>query len=198
MLLLADHLFEIDHSCTSFGESGHAAGLLGEQPDDRHLAEAGAEHPVKLGRASSPLDMSEHGFTDFLIELHAAVGLLHAGDEGRGIADPFGKDDDGIVPGFLKTLMEQSDDPVHVVEIFRNNGHLGAATNGGGERQITGISSHHLDQKAAAVRPGCVPDPVDQFHDGVGGGIDADGHFSSRHIIVNAGGDADHGQTTTG
>lgn len=198
MFFAPDDSFEIDQGRSSLGKRRHASGFLLEEAGYCKFSKAGTEHSVEMRWTTAALDMAEDGLADFLFKFTASIGFFHPCDEGAGIADSLGQDDDGIVPCFLETLVKQADDPLHVVEILWNDGDLSSAANRGGQGQIAGIAPHDLDQEATAMGTGRVTDFIDQFHNGIGGGINSDGHIRSSHVVINAGWNADHWQAPSG
>ena len=117
MLFLADHLVKGDEGGAALGERCHAAGFLLEKSGDGEFSKAGAEHPVEVGRNTASLDMAKDCLANFLLEFRTTGGN-HALNKGVGIADTFGKHDDGVIPGLLVAFVQLGDDPLDVAVIF--------------------------------------------------------------------------------
>ena len=98
-----------------------------------------------MRRNASPLDVAQDRLADFLFKHPSRCGGLHPLNEGVGVAHSLGQHDDGVVTRFLVAPVEERDDAVHVVIVFGNHGDLRSAADRGGQGQIPGITSHHLD-----------------------------------------------------
>ena len=197
MTFLSNDLLKTNECGATLRERRHGSGLLLEEPSDSQLPKTCSKYAVEVGRDASPLDMAQDRDSDLLFELRPAFGE-HSLHEGIRTADSLGQDDDGVIPRLNEAIVQLRHDTLHVAGVFWNHGKLCAAADGCGDGQIAGVAAHHLDQEAASVGAGGVPDPVDELHDGVGCRINADSHFCSGQVVVDAGGYADDGHSSAG
>jgi hypothetical protein len=87
--------------------------------------------------------------------------------------------------------------PGHLLQTglpLRDQHHLRPADHPCDQRQIPAIPSHGLHQERPPDGGGGVPQPVDGVDDGVQGRIHPDAHVRAPDVVVDAGGDADHGE----
>ena len=110
----------------------------------------------------------------------------------RCIAAAFGKDDDEVLlaggDGLLHTL---DDVDVEVVLELGDKDTGRTDGNAGVKGDVPRLSSHDLDDRAAAVGLGRVSNHVDHLHDGVHRGVEADGEVGTGDVVVDGAGDAD-------
>ena len=53
------------------------------------------------------------------------------------------------------------------------------------EGNVTGIPTHNFDEEQTVVGIGGIPDFVNAFHHGIGGGIKTDGLISTVQVVIN-------------
>ena len=157
------------------------------QESGRIVAHAGCQDTVVDGRRTAALDVTEDGGAGF----DAGLSLDLTGHF-RCIAAAFREDDDEVLlaggDGLLHTL---DDVDVEVVLELRDEDAGRTDGNAGVKGDVPRLSSHDLDDGAAAVGLGRVTDHVDHLHDGVHRGVEADGEVGTGDVVVDGAGDAD-------
>jgi len=75
------------------------------------------------------------------------------------------------------------------VRNLRNQNHVGAAGDAGGERDVPGVAAHHLQHHDAAVAGGGGRQVVERGGGRLHRGLEADGDFGEAEIVVDGLGD---------
>jgi len=191
-VVIADDLFEGDEGEAGFMEGDHHAAFAGAQAEDGEFAHAAGDEAVAEAGAAAALDMAEDGDAEFLFDEGVfGVGAEELAGEVVGTADSFGEDDDAVIEGIAIAQAEELANAVEVRGEFGDDGDFGAGADGGHEGEITGVAAHDFDQEAAAVGAGGVFNFIDELHDGVGGGVEADADVGVGDVVVDGAGKAD-------
>ena len=114
----------------------------------------------------------------------------------------------GIVPfgdhhdhGCLSALMARAqgfNQPGNVRGAFGYQYFFRAPGEGGNHGDIATVTAHDLDEENAVVGRGGIAHPVDSFHGGVDGRVEANGVFRAANIVVDGAGQADAGDAVLG
>ena len=169
-------------------------GPAGQQDFHGGVAHTGGHDPVPGGRRAAALDVAQDGHAGIEAQL-----LMDAVADLHGLAGALG-DDDHVVG--LAGEAGPADLFHHVpVEVHGQLGHQhGGRAHGQAhvESQMAGVAAHDLHDGAALVGLHGVPQTVDGVHGGIGGGVEADGVVGADDVVVDGGGDADHGHAGLG
>src|SRR6185437_4642139 len=169
-------------------------------------AEGRGDHAVAPGRLAAALHMAQHGdarigarqvgeriaqrVADAAIG-DAAARLLALHALALGVLDRFGDDDEGEVAALPAHLLDMRSDRLHGVGDFRDQDHVGAAGDPGGERDVPGIAAHHLEHHDAVMARGGRLQAVEGFGCNRDRGVKADRVLGRADIVVDRLGNAD-------
>ncbi len=169
-------------------------------------AEGRAQHAVGPARHAAALDVAQHRdprlgagrLGDALGEIGADAAIAHGagGFAQRLVLALLGQhrlgdhDQREIAPGALQHF-DLCLDRVEAVADLRNQDHVGAAGDPGGERDMAGIAAHHLEHHDAAVAGRGRLQPIERLGRDRDRGVEADRHLGQAEIVVDRLGNAD-------
>ena len=105
-----------------------------------------------------------------------------------------GDDDDARLLGLTDAATHELCQLVYLGHFLWYDGSLGATGNGRVLCQEASVAPHDLDKEDALVRVGRVAYAVDTLHDGVHGGVVANGGVGAVEVVVNGAGQSDDGE----
>ena len=121
----------------------------------------------------------------FRVLLADALGVVHRS------AVLLGHEHDTAVLALADAAADEGGQLVDVGLVLRDDGGLGAGGDGAVLRQEARVAPHHLHEEDAVVAVGGVADLVHALHDGVEGGVVADGGVRPVEVVVDGAGQAD-------
>ena len=169
-------------------EADAAPGLPLDEALDGVLAHPRGEHPVEAARGAAPLDVAEDGRPRV-----EAGRLLDVAGEGMDVAVELLRDDEdrALVAVLLPHRAKGLDDLLLGDRVVGGEDHLRALGDAGEEGEVAAAVAHDLDDGAAGMAFGGVPDLVDALDDRVERGVEADRVVGGSDVVIDGAGKAD-------
>src|SRR5699024_4592985 len=147
----------------------------------RHCSHNGCVNTVLTGRASSTLHVSDNGGTG----LHTG-SFLNTFCHINGISDSLCIDNDIVLLSALSAFLNIGDNSrLVIVVLLRHQDTLCSVGNSAPQCQISGISSHNLDDRTSLMRRRSITHLVNSFHRRVYRGVKSNRIFCTGNIQID-------------